>query len=284
MFYLSDSMIDNLVKEDVPYLDLTTLLLGIGDRPGKIAFATREPTLICGTEEVQKILEKSGAEVLQFTPSGSFLPPGTTFLEAQGTAAGIHTAWKVSQNLLEYASGIATRTKLLVDRARQVHPPIQILTTRKHFPGTKELSIKAIVMGGAWPHRLGLSETILFFRQHLAFIGGIDQLGQRLAQLKARAPEKRIVVEAETYEEAVSLAKSGVEIIQLDKFKIEETSLIVKAIRKINPEIKIAAAGGVNVDNVAAVAATGVDMIVLSSVYFGKPADIRVDILPTGGF
>jgi len=95
--------------------------------------------------------------------------------------------WKVSMNVLEYCSGIATRTKYLVDKAKNINPQIEIVTTRKIFPGTKEFSIKAIIAGGAYPHRLGLSETVLIFKQHLNFIGGIPGLVENLEVIKARA-------------------------------------------------------------------------------------------------
>ena len=81
-------------------------------------------------------------------------------------------------NILEYSSGIATRTKKMVDKAKLVNPHVAVLATRKSFPGTKELSIKSIIAGGAFPHRLGLSETILIFKQHVAFLGNINDLAQ----------------------------------------------------------------------------------------------------------
>ncbi|OPX86915.1 hypothetical protein [Pelotomaculum sp. PtaB.Bin117] len=104
------------------------------------------------------------------------MQPQTSIIEAEGDAENLHMSWRASMNILEYASGIATRTNKILTKARKVNPKIEILATRKIFPGTKELSVKAVIVGGGLPHRLGLSETVLVFKQHLNFIGAITLL------------------------------------------------------------------------------------------------------------
>ena len=158
---LSDLLLERLMEEDVPYGDLTTRILGISHMPGKIVFRTREPTVLCATEEAAGILRKFGAEIRHLTPSGEHLHAGVDFLEAEGTASALHAGWRLSLNLLEHISGIATRTRRIVDIARKVNPGVSIATTRKSYPGLKKLAIKAVECGGACPHRLGLSESIL---------------------------------------------------------------------------------------------------------------------------
>ena len=74
--------------------------------------------------------------------------------------------------------------KKLVDKVSKINPNLHIITTRKVIPGTKELAIKAVVAGGGFPHRLGLSETVLIFRQHLNFLGGTDELIKILESVK----------------------------------------------------------------------------------------------------
>lgn len=96
--------------------------------------------------------------------SGSRVKPGEMLIEAYGRTGGLHNAWKVSLNILEYCSVIATRTRNLVDLAQKENPDVEVVATRKSFPGTKELSIKAIIAGGTLPNRLGLSETILIIQ------------------------------------------------------------------------------------------------------------------------
>jgi molybdenum transport protein len=213
-------------------------------------------------------------------PSGTKLSSGIEFLAAEGSAQALHAGWKVALNLLEYASGIASRTQRIVDKCRAVNSALSVVTTRKSFPGTKKIAIKAITAGGALPHRLGLSETVLVFKQHTAFLGGLEVFLGTDAELKLKARETKIIIEAGTCEEALLIAHSGADIVQLDKIAPAELADTVVAIRAANPTILISAAGGINEANATEYAATGIDIIVLSSVYFGKPSDIGVKIQP----
>ena len=277
---IPDSDIERFIEEDIPYGDLTTNLLGIGEMSGRIVFSTREDTTLCCTEEAAKVLQKCGATSVFCMPSGTKLAAGIEFLTAEGSAQALHTGWKVALNLLEYASGIASRTQRIVEKCRAVNSSLSVVTTRKSFPGTKKIAIKAITAGGALPHRLGLSETVLVFKQHTAFFGGLEAFLDMVTELKLRARESKIIIEAESLEEALLIARSGADIVQLDKIAPTTLGTAVTAIRSANPNMLISAAGGINEVNAAEYAATGIDIIVLSSVYFGKPSDIGVVIQP----
>jgi molybdenum transport protein len=279
-YRLTDKEIEILISEDVPYGDLTTHLLGIGPQPGRIVFSTREETTLCCTEEAALTLTRCGASVDSVLPSGTTLPAGAEILTAHGQAGALHAAWKVALNLLEYSSGIASRTKRIVEKAKSASPGISVVTTRKSFPGTKRIAIKAITAGGALPHRLGLSETVLVFKQHTVFLGGLEPFLATVDALRLRVPESKIIIEAETLEEALLVAGSSADIVQLDKIPPAELTGAVAAIRSANPAILISAAGGINESNSAQYAATGIDILVLSSPYFGKPSDIGVKIVP----
>ncbi|RNC69184.1 MAG: ModD protein [Desulfuromonadales bacterium] len=276
---LLDSELDRFLEEDCPYGDLTTHLLGIGPRPGRIAFSSREETVLCCTEEAARLLERCGARVIRMEPSGTRLAAGTEFLVAEGEAGALHTGWKVALNLLEYASGIASRTARIVAVARAANPSVVVATTRKSFPGTKKVAIKAIAAGGAIPHRLGLSETILVFRQHTAFLGGLEPFLGMIGDLRRRAPETAVMVEAESATDALAVAAAP-DVLQLDKIPPPELAELVPKLRHLAPRMRISAAGGISEANAATYAATGVDILVLSSVYFGKPADIGVRLEP----
>lgn len=280
LYQLPDPDIERFIEEDAPYGDLTTSLLGIGGKPGTITFTSRHHTVLSCTEEAARVLEKCGASVQSILPSGTEVETGTAFLAATGSAASLHAGWKVAMNILEYASGIATRTAGVVRAARSASPGIPVLTTRKSFPGMKKVAIKSIMAGGALPHRLGLSETILVFRQHTAFLGGLDTFLDRLSQLKASAPEHRLIVEADTSEEALKIAAAGADVVQVDKMPVDDLAVLADKIHRKFPGVKLSAAGGINEENAASYAGTGVDILVLSSVYFGKPADIAVVIAP----
>lgn len=276
MIYFSDDMIDRFIKEDIPYIDLTSLILDIGGQKGRIEFICREDAVICGTEEVLKIFRKLNITPQSYLPTGTQVGPQTVVIEAEGAAADLHMAWKASLNILEYTSGIATRTRKMLRIARKANPSIEIAATRKTFPGTRELSMKAVIAGGGLPHRLGLSETILVFEQHLQFTGGLEGMLGKFHKVKNRTQERKFLVEVKNADEAVKVCRAGVDGVQFDKLSPEELGRAVSVIRAIDDKITILAAGGINESNVAAYAQTGVDGIVTSALYFGRPVDMGV--------
>jgi molybdenum transport protein len=278
MLYIADETIEKWMKEDIPYLDLTTWALGIGVYPGKLAYYCRETTVLCGMEEVRRICGKLNVEVTRSLASGEQVAPNTVFFEATGTAADLHKVWKIGLNILEYASGIATRTRRLVDRIQAVNPQTTLVTTRKNFPGTKELAIKAVLAGGGVPHRLGLSETVLIFGQHRNFLAGRAELIAKIAAIKAQVCEKKVLAEVDGIEEALELAEAGIDGVQVDKVAAVELQEWVPRLRAIRPNLTILAAGGITESNAAEYAGTGVDALVTTAVYFGKPADLGTTI------
>jgi molybdenum transport protein len=280
MIYISDSTIEQCMHEDIPYLDLTTEMLGIGSKPAVIDFYTRSDGVLCGSEEVTRIFAKLGIVPSHIKPTGSAIVKNDVVMRGEGSAGAIHAAWKVSLNIFEYCSGIASATRLLVETVKKINPDMEILTTRKSFPGTKEFVIKAIVAGGALPHRLGLSESILIFKEHLTFCGDISHVIQNLDRLKKRNPEKKIVVECEMLEDAQLLAKSGVDVIQFDKVTPAKLAVYVREVKNINHNCILLAAGGVTIDNCALYAQSGVNGIVTSSLYNARQLDMGVKIYP----
>jgi molybdenum transport protein len=278
MIFIPDSVLDSFISEDVPYLDLTGSLLGIGRQEGTIEFYTREDITVCGTEEVSRIFAKFDLVTQMSVPSGTLLKQGKTAILASGSAEGIHCAWKVSMNILEYCSGISTTTRRLVDTVKAVNQGVEILTTRKSFPGTKLLVTKSIAAGGALPHRLGISETVLVFREHCVFKGGVEGFAEMIGNIKVRAPEKKIIAEAETIEDARRLARAGIDGIQFDKVSPSTLAKYVTALRAVRPDIVILAAGGITLENAESFAKSGVNGIITSSLFHAKPSDMGVRI------
>ncbi|AFS79154.1 pyrophosphorylase ModD [Gottschalkia acidurici 9a] len=275
---MCDEAIDKLIKEDTPYIDLTTLVLDINNEKGKITFISREDGVLACSEEVVRIFDKLNITTKQFLPTGSIIQKGEPLIVGEGNVGNLHMAWKVCLNILEYCCGMATRTKRLVDKAQKENEKISIVTTRKIFPGTKELAIKSILAGGAYPHRLGLSETILIFEQHLNFYGGIDNVVKNMIDIKRKACEKKVIVEVETLEDAIKLARVGVDGLQFDKLSPTELKECVKEVRSINESITLVGAGGINESNVAEYASTGIDAVATTCLYFGKPLDMTAKI------
>jgi molybdenum transport protein len=273
MMRIGDDTIEAWIKEDVPYMDLTTHLLDIGRSRGRLSYFARERTVVCGCEESIRVFEKLGIEAGRFIPSGGVAGPGELMLEGSGPASALHEAWRLCVRVLEYASGIASRTRALVETTRSADSKVGVVVTRKCFPGTKELAVKAALAGGALPHRLGLSETVLVFGQHRMFLD--EPLEKLLPALKRRAFEKKLIAEAASLEDAERLCAAGIDGVQFDKLEPEELGKAVIRLRAMRPDIVIIAAGGITADNAAAYARAGIDAIATSSIFFGKPADIR---------
>lgn len=275
MVWFPRARVEQFVSEDVPYCDLTCEVLGIGSQPGRMEYYTREDGVLAGIDAVRGIMESLRCRVVEAKPEGSALGAGETFFVVEGEASQLHQAWKVCLNVFDHLSAVATKTRAMVDAAHKANPRCEILTTRKSMPGAKDLLTAAVMAGGAWPHRLGLSETVLVFDHHLEFIGGFDAFVERIPQIKSRCVEKKLFVEAGE-EHAFALAKTQVDGIQFDKVPVERLASLVERIRGINPHLTLIAAGGINPQNAAAYAATGVDGLATTAPFTAKPLDMSI--------
>ena len=128
------------------------------------------------------------------------------------------------------------------------------------------------------PHRLGLSESVLFFEQHIEIFGGWDSFAASFEEIKLKTREKRVIVEVSTLANAILASSIGADIIQIDKQKPDDASKIIKEIRIINKNQLISVAGGINVQNVKDYAKCGADILVTSALYHAKPLDITTKI------
>lgn len=266
--------IEQLVAEDVPYCDLTCEILGI-EGAGEMDYYTREDCVLAGMAPARRVMDSLGCEVVFARSDGDRIEAGDTFMTVTGDAAALHQAWKVCLNLFDHLSAVATRTRQMVDAAHAANPACEVLTTRKSMPGAKDLLVSAVMAGGAWPHRLGLSETVLVFDHHLTFFGGFDAFVEQLPAIKRRCVEKKLFVEAGE-EQARVLARAGVDGIQFDKVSVERLAALVEELRGIDPHLTLVAAGGIGPHNAAAYAATGVDGLATTAPFNAKPLDMSV--------
>lgn len=277
MIVLNDARLAALLEQDAPYGDLTTGLLGVGSMPGLIRFVARGDMVLAGAEEAARLLELAGADIVgEHVPSGVFLPAGTEFLRAEGRAGPLHRGWKTAQTLVELCSGIATRARRIVEAAHAASSACVIACTRKNFPGGKELSVKAVHCGGAQMHRLGLSESVLVFPEHRAFLPADPMLW--LPPLKSRCPERKVVVESADVAEACALISAGADVIQTEKLSPAQVAEVVAFSRKQPRPPTVAAAGGIDESNAAAYAATGCAVIVTSAPFTARPCDVKVHL------
>lgn len=280
MIFFSDEELDRLIAEDVPYYDMTTRVAKFGSRIARMQFYTTEPTVICCTEEILRFFSKLNITPTLITLSGEFIEKDIKFLEAEGLAKHFHTLWRVSANLLEFASGIATRTRMIVEAAKQVNPNIIVTATRKTIPYTRKIAAKAVIVGGGNLNRLSLSENILIFKNHYNFFGGLNGLISRIEGIKNESAGKPIAIEAKSAEDALLLCTLPIDVIQIDNLPPKELDVLIKEIRKVNADIRIAAAGGITLENVVEYAQTGVNILVTSFPNHCKPASFKIDIEP----
>lgn len=276
-----EARIDYFIAEDVPYLDLTSEVLGVAGQPGEMEYYTREECVLAGGDVVSRIAMHLGCEVASARSDGDRIAAGETFMTLRGPASSLHQVWKVGLNTFDHLSAVATKTRQMVDAAHEANPRCEILTTRKSMPGAKDLLTSAVRVGGAWPHRLGLSETVLVFDHHITFMGGFDAFLEQLPVIKHRCVEKKLFVEAGE-DQALVLARAGVDGIQFDKVPVERLESLVEELRAIDPHLTLIAAGGINPKNVAAYAATGVDGLATTAPFSAKPLDMSVRMRTAG--
>lgn len=277
-YTLADGELERLLDQDTPSGDATTFALGIGGRAGRMVFRARHAMVVCGSEEACRMGELRGLRAATSpVPSGTGLPPGEVILTLEGPATGLHTVWKTAQTLMEYLSGIATATADLVAAARRASPDIGIACTRKNFPGTKAAAMKAVLCGGAAPHRLGLSETLLVFAEHRAFLDN-EPAAATVRRLRRQWPERAVVVEVGDAAEALLWADAGADILQLEKLPPGVVASLRQSLG--NRPTRIAAAGGINSANAEDYARAGADILVTSAPYFAPPRDVAVTLSP----
>ncbi|MCI8366721.1 MAG: ModD protein [Eggerthellaceae bacterium] len=275
MIRMPDSRIDLFISEDIPYIDLTSLVLGIGDAAGTMEYYTRESCILAGVAPAKRIAQKLGCTVEWCREDGDSIEAGESFFRVQGAAQDLHAMWKVCLNLFDHLSAVATKTRQMVEAAHRGNPRCEVLTTRKSMPGVKDLLTEAVMIGGAFPHRLGLSETVLVFDHHLEFMGGLEGFLQKLPEIKSRCVEKKLFVEAGA-SDALMLAKAGVDGVQLDKIPVADLAQLVARIRQEAPHCTIIAAGGVNPQNAQEYAATGIDGMATTAPFSAKPLDMSI--------
>ncbi len=278
--FISTEFVDRLIHEDLPYIDLTSSLLGISKQHTRIEYRSRESGVIAGIDIILKMFQQCHITPIEYQQDGALISPDGLIIAGEGSAEAIHTIWKIGQNVLDYSCGIASYTAKMADICRQSPKPIALLTTRKNVPGTKLLAINAITAGGAIPHRLGLSETILIFKQHRALFPNDQALANKIQEIKHLTCEKHIVMEADTMEEAERFITMGADIIQFDKLMPEALKEASDSLKSKYPTLRILAAGGINLQNIAQYIKADIEGIVTTAPYYAKPLDVKVEITP----
>ena len=160
------------------------------------------------------------------------------------------------------------------EAAKSVNPKCEILATRKSFPFAKKFCLKAVLEGGCGVHRLNLSDSVLFFKNHIKAYGSYEEFLAQISTFKAKAPERKIAVECENLDDCEALLKAGADVVQCDKFTPGAVKRAVDLRDKIAPNAALVASGGINLKNVREFAVTGADALVTSAMYTQGMADI----------
>ncbi len=275
---LSDAEILDYINEDIPYFDLTTSLQNI-NKKASLEIYSRDEICVSCVDVAASVARLLGCESEIFVKNSQICKAGDVIIKIYGSYEDVHKAWKLAQVALEYASAIATYTNKMVKAAKSVNEKCEVLATRKSFPFAKKFCVKAVLEGGGGMHRLGLSDSILFFKNHIKAYASFDEFISHLSEFKAKMVERKICGEAENLEEASKLLKAKCDVVQCDKFSPELIQNVLALRDEISPNTMILAAGGINLSNVKEFAAA--DAIVTSAMYSKGVADIsaRLEIL-----
>lgn len=249
------------LSEDLGRGDITSNLLP--RKKIKARIISRQDGVIAGVSYAKEIFRLKGCNVKIIKKDGDKIKPNQTILEITGYAKMILSCERTALNLLSRMSGIATRTKKIVDKIKAVNSRVKLYSTRKTAPGLRFFDKEAVKIGGGEKHRMSLDEMIMIKDNHLAVAGSIPRL-----IFRARKKNKKIEIEVENQEDALLAASVGVNIIMLDNFSPKEIITTVNRLKKskLRNQVKLEASGGINEKNVSMYAKTGVDMISMGEI------------------
>ncbi|KAA6225147.1 ModD protein [Campylobacter sp. LR196d] len=273
MFDFSLYELENLLAQDAPFLDNTSFGLDIKTDTRLSFFPKNDDIILCGIDECVKLAKLQGLEVEFSKENANFIKAKETFLSIKGEAQIVLKVAKSFQNILEYTSSVATYTNKMLNLARKENDKIALLGTRKTMPFAKKLLLKALISGGGLPHRYGLSDSILIFDEHKLLC---ENLQNDFINLKTKFKEHKIIVEISSIEESIKFAKMGADILQCERFCVNDLKTIKKIRDEEFPNILLSATGNINLENVSEFARTGVDIIVSTAMYRAKICDIKL--------
>ncbi|MBR8462194.1 ModD protein [Campylobacter sp. faydin G-105] len=276
---ISDAQIWEYIRSDVPFEDLTTSLQTKHlNRLAKLSILTRESVVLSNVDICECITKMLNCSVQSMGTNSKIYNAGDVLFMATGAYANIHKVWKLVQILLEYSCKISTYTHEMVCTVKAVAPHCQVLTTRKSYPFAKEFCVSAVVAGGGGVHRLNLSDSVLFFENHIKAYTNFDEFLAEIPKFKSKMPEKIIGVECDDLINLEKLLRAEVELVQCDKMSVDEISYAITLKDKINPNAKITATGGINLKNAKEYATTGINAIITSAPYLQGLSDLTAKI------
>lgn len=271
----SELLIDLALAEDIGTGDITSNSIVPKDRKAIGTILAKDRGIIAGLEIARIVLNKVDpkTETIPFLSDGEMVDIGDTVAEVKGAARSILTAERTILNFLQRLSGIATLTNRFVRAVADY--PAKIVDTRKTTPGWRALEKYAVKVGGGGNHRLGLYDAVLIKDNHIKMAGSIAN-AVKLAQADIPHTTK-IEVETETIEQVKEALQNRVDIIMLDNMTIEKMK---ESVEIIDHQAIVEASGGITLDSVEQIAATGVDLISVGALTHSAMAlDISMEIV-----
>jgi nicotinate-nucleotide pyrophosphorylase (carboxylating) len=269
------------LAEDRAGYDVTTRSTVPAEQQGRGAFVFREPGVVCGIEVARETFAQlsPGLQLEAAYEDGTPVEAGTTVATISGPLAAMLSAERVALNFMQRLSGIASVTRQYVKEAAR-GGDARVVDTRKTTPGLRLFERYAVRCGGAHNHRDNLQDGVLIKDNHLAAAAdrGVSISAVIDGAREAAAHTLRIEVEVDTPEQATEAIEAGADIVLLDNMDPETMRPIVER----QPEgVLFEASGGVNLDTIRAIAATGVQLISVGALTHSAPSlDIGLDIAP----
>jgi nicotinate-nucleotide pyrophosphorylase (carboxylating) len=264
---LLDDWLREALLEDLGTGDVTTEILVPPSLRARAEVKAKESFVVAGVEVAVRTftLLSKDVEVLSRVDDGREVEAGAVLLALEGPVRALLGGERVSLNILQHLSGVATLTRRFVEAVEGTG--VKILDTRKTLPGLRILEKYAVRTGGGVNHRSSLSEGILVKENHLTACGGVERA---IKTIKEKSPHTlRVEVEAATLEEVEEALDAGVDAILLDNMSVET---IRKAVKRVRGTVQLEVSGGVTLENVRRIAETGVDAISVGRVTHSAPA------------
>jgi len=274
-----EAIVRMALLEDAPWGDITSQSLIPATATVTAQLIAREPGVLCGEDIVTAEFTLTDPAITTdfHLIDGQAFTPGAVLATIQGPACGILQAERIALNFAQRLSGIATLTAAYVAETKGTHA--RIVDTRKTTPGLRLFERYAVRCGGGHNHRFSLSDAFMAKDNHLAILAAASTttLTDSLKQARASLPHTaHLEVEVDRLDQLDAILAAGVDTILLDNFSIED---LRTAVTQIAGRALTEASGGVTLDRIHDIAATGVDIISVGALTHSVRAlDLGLDI------